>query len=140
MLDKPRVSTRRDSISSVQYQIALALCSPAGLLDVDRADLGTDELTPVMDTVRVYANDELSGLYPERWPARVRVTGAGRTVESTAESVPGEEDHSRHALDRKIARFAPELATLGAETTALAVDVHHAAALVQLAELVAAPE
>jgi len=122
MLDKPRVQSRRDSVSSAQYQLALAICRPEGLLNVDRTALRADELAAVMATVQVHRDDELSAQYPERWPARVRVVASGATFEATAEEVPGEDDHSLVALTRKIERFSPETSALGAQITAAATD------------------
>jgi 2-methylcitrate dehydratase PrpD len=136
MLDKPRVSSRRESVSSVQYQLALAISRPDGLLDVGRADLGAEELAPLMATVRVHGNDELSQRYPQRWPARVRITAGGSTVEVTADVVPGEDDHTLPALVRKTARFPTDLSALGAEIAARVVDAGDAEGLVALARLV----
>jgi 2-methylcitrate dehydratase PrpD len=113
MLDKPQVHTRRESISSVAYQLALVLQRPAGLLDVDRTDLRVDELAPLMALVHVRGADDLSERYPGSWPGRVRLWADGSSAEVTADAVPGEDELTTAALTIKMAEFAtvsPDLA------------------------------
>ena len=106
MLDKPAVASRRESLSSAQYQLALAALDPAGLYDIDRAVLRTDErFRALMARVRVHPDADLSAQYPARWPARVRVTVTGATVEALTDDVPGERDVSTERLTAKLRAF-----------------------------------
>ena len=106
MLDKPVVTSRRESMSSVQYQLALAIHDPAGLLDVARYRLrGDSSFLATMNAVRVVASPELSALYPRQWPARVRLTAGASTYHAMAGEVPGERDHSAQALRDKLRDF-----------------------------------
>ena len=114
MLDKPQVHTRRESVSSVAYQLALVHQRPAGLLDVDRTDLRVAELAPLMALVHVRGADDLSERYPGSWPGRVRLWADGSSTEVTADAVPGEDELTTAALTIKMAEFAavsPDLTT-----------------------------
>jgi 2-methylcitrate dehydratase PrpD len=116
MLSRSGVAGRRESLSNVAYQLATAVLCPERLDDVARVDLGLDDaLLDLMATVSVHGSDELSALYPARWPARVRVRAGGRTYHGEALEVPGETDHSRAAVEAKTHRFLagdPALADL----------------------------
>jgi 2-methylcitrate dehydratase PrpD len=106
MLDKRVVSSRRESLSSAQYQLALAAHEPAGLLDVARDRLRTDiSFRATMNAVQVVASPELSARYPEQWPARVRLTAGASTYYAKADEVPGEREHSPAALQVKLRNF-----------------------------------
>jgi 2-methylcitrate dehydratase PrpD len=106
MLSRTEVTGRRDSLSSAAYQLATAVLRPERLEDVERRDLGLDvPMTALMGRVAVRGSDELSGLYPARWPARVRVRAGGRTHHGEALDVPAEHDHSRTAVEAKARRF-----------------------------------
>src|SRR5258708_19367187 len=99
MLDRPRVGSRGDSLSSAPYQVALAALDPAGLYDVDRPVLRShDAFRALMAAVHVRPADDLTPLYPARWPARVRVRAARQTVEAFVDEVPGERDLPPHPL------------------------------------------
>lgn len=119
MLDKPTVGTRRESLSSVQYQLALAVLEPDGLLDVDRRRLRTGPaVRSLMSAVHVRPAGDLSTRYPAQWPARVRVHAGQRSVEQLADHVPGERELSAGRLRAKVAdltRLTPELTSTAAE-------------------------
>jgi 2-methylcitrate dehydratase PrpD len=140
MLDKPQVLTRRDSVSSIAYQLALALRRPSGLLDVARSDLHVDELAPLMARVHVHGADDLSARYPASWPGRVRMTAGGVSTEATADAVPGEDELTAAALTIKMTDFAtvsPDLATPAgalASLTAGPVDTDHLLDLLDVVE------
>lgn len=107
MLDKPAVGSRRDSLSSAPYQVALAVLDPAGLLDVDRQSLRTrDALRSLMATVRICVADDLSSRYPASWPARVWIYSGERVFEAVANEVPGERDLSAEHLTAKMSALA----------------------------------
>jgi 2-methylcitrate dehydratase PrpD len=106
MLDKPVVTSRRESMSSAQYQLALAAHDPAGLLDVARDPLRDGRsFRATMNAVRVVASPELSARYPGQWPARVRLTAGARTYDAQADEVPGEREHSAQAVAAKLRDF-----------------------------------
>jgi 2-methylcitrate dehydratase PrpD len=106
MLDKRVVSSRRESLSSAQYQLALAAHEPAGLLDVARDRLRTDiPFRATMNAVQVAASPELSARYPAQWPARVRLTVGASTYYAQADEVPGEREFSPTALQVKLRNF-----------------------------------
>lgn len=116
MLSRSQVTGRRDSLSSAAYQLATTVLAPERLLDVERRELGLDgPMSALMDRVSVRGSDELSALYPTRWPARVRVRAGGRTYCGEALDMPAEQDHSRPAVEAKVRRFLaarPEAAEL----------------------------
>jgi 2-methylcitrate dehydratase PrpD len=106
MLSRAEVTGRRESLSSAAYQLATTVLRPERLEDVERRDLGLDAaLSALMGRVSVHGSDELSALYPARWPARVRVAAGGRTHHGEALDVPAENDHSRAAVEAKVRRF-----------------------------------
>jgi 2-methylcitrate dehydratase PrpD len=106
MLDKPVVTSRRESMSSAQYQLALTAHDPAGLLDVARDRLRSDtSFRATMNAVRVVASPELSARYPEQWPARIRLTAGASTYYAKADEVPGEREHSAEAMRVKLRDF-----------------------------------
>ncbi len=75
----PRPSSRMQSITSVQYQIALALLSPNRLMEFDRTPpFETEALRSLAAKVRVRRDARLQGHYPEMWPARVVVERSGK--------------------------------------------------------------
>ena len=80
VIDRPAPpSNRMQSITSVQYQIALALLSPERLMEFDRTPpFQTEALRSLAAKVRVRRDARLEGQYPEMWPARVVVERAGK--------------------------------------------------------------
>ncbi|PYS08403.1 MAG: hypothetical protein DMG17_29025 [Acidobacteria bacterium] len=80
IIDRPaRPSSRMQSITSVQYQIALALLSPNRLMEFDRTPpFETEALRSLAAKVRVRRDARLEGQYPEMWPARVVVERSGK--------------------------------------------------------------
>lgn len=140
MIDKSSIGTRRESLSSAQYQLALAVCFPSGLYDVSRVNLRADrEFLSVMAAVHVHGTSDLSGLYPARWPARVRVTSGRETFDGVTDELPGEGDISAAALTAKLDAFgatAPELAAIARDLLDRTFEAHLPAHLVELAELV----
>jgi len=80
IIDRPPLpSNRMQSITSVQYQIALALLYPNRLLEIDRTPpFQTETLRSLAAKVRVRRDARLEGQYPEMWPARVVVERSGK--------------------------------------------------------------
>jgi 2-methylcitrate dehydratase PrpD len=92
MLDRePPETGRLASLVSARGQLALAALQPASLDDVARDGLRwTPDLVAFAARVRVTADATLDGLYPEKWPARVRVHACGQTHEVTVEDSAGD--------------------------------------------------
>jgi 2-methylcitrate dehydratase PrpD len=92
MLDRePPETGRLASLVSARGQLALAALQPASLDDVARDGLRwTPVLVAFAARVRVTADATLDGLYPEKWPARVRVHACGQTHEVTVEDSAGD--------------------------------------------------
>ncbi len=106
IIDRPAMpETRLDSISSVQYQIALALLAPDRLLDVRRTPpFGNDPLRELMTKVRVRQAPELETYYPAAWPARVVVKAGGRRI-SHQLLYPRGDARNRSSWDDAIGKF-----------------------------------
>lgn len=136
MLDKPSVATRRESLSSAQYQLALAVADPDGLLDVDRQTL-RDSTSALMSRVHVHASEALSRRYPEQWPARVRITARGATFETVMDDVPGERALSVESITEKFRLFSQSSHELSAQAQQLWRSSYQATCLDHLIELVA---
>jgi 2-methylcitrate dehydratase PrpD len=98
MIDQPQPRTRLASIASAQFQLSAALTSEDALFDVVR-----DSPAPPAVAMRVIVDGRLSALYPQAWPARVRLRTAGgdeatRTVLGGDEPLPGwDELRTKHA-------------------------------------------
>jgi len=92
MLDRePPEAGRLASLVSARGQLALAALQPASLDDVARDDLRwSADLKAFAARVHVSADPSLDGLYPGKWPARVRVRAAGTTREISVEESPGD--------------------------------------------------
>jgi 2-methylcitrate dehydratase PrpD len=67
-----------DAQFSLPYSMAVALArGSAGLRDFDSASIADPAVRRLMPLVTVHHEDELDALYPQSWPARVRVELAG---------------------------------------------------------------
>jgi 2-methylcitrate dehydratase PrpD len=101
-------ANRLSSLTSVHYQLALAAYSPLGLFDVARSEiLKTEEIETFMDKIFVFADPDLSQLYPDQWPARIEVISSrGLTTEFIQES-PGDPGLrlSQSELQEKVHHF-----------------------------------
>ena len=119
MIDQPRPRTRLASIASAQFQVSAALTSPDALFDVLR-----DSPPPPVVPTRVIVDGRLSTLYPQAWPARVRLRSAAgdeatRTVLGGDEPLPGWHDlFAKHS--RLGALAPPELDALCAACRSIA--------------------
>jgi 2-methylcitrate dehydratase PrpD len=124
----PLAASRLSRVSSVRWNVALALVRPSELHDVERAaEVDDPELSRIVQSVDVTADPELSHLYPERFPARVESGGLSETVlDSTGDPPAG---NNFEAVDAKWDR-RPEAVT-PIRAAALAGD---AARLTQLLE------
>ncbi len=136
MLDRVRVTSRLDSIASIQYQVALALLAPGDLYDLrrmpPRADASHAEM---MNRVTVAADPTLDSAFPDRWGARVEVHAGDRSFVEILDGVPGETDGSWKALREKAARLfarAGVSPATGDELEAIASSFSRASELARL--------
>ena len=110
VIDRPTpTGNRLDSISSVQYQIALACIKPEALSDLEREQFyQTDEILSLIKKVKVVGDIELGKLFPATWPARLEVAASGQTLTMEMLYPPG--DHRNplgwDALRKKFYRAA----------------------------------
>jgi 2-methylcitrate dehydratase PrpD len=93
MVDHGVVAGNRAShLTSLPYQMAIAVLAPAATLDVRQSPAAVSELvTALMARITVTQNERLLARYPKVWPAHVRVaTKFGKTHELEVEFVPGD--------------------------------------------------
>lgn len=77
----PRADSRLSRLSSAGWNVALALRQPGELHDIERSVLPDDPLLAhIAANVEIVRDPELSRLYPNRWPARVELSGRSETV------------------------------------------------------------
>jgi 2-methylcitrate dehydratase PrpD len=78
---------RQSRLVSVAWNVALALCCPDRLADLERAVPADPDLRRLADLVAVKGDPELSAAYPARWPARLEIhTSHGVIEEFVTES------------------------------------------------------
>jgi len=130
MVDHGVVAGNRAShLTSLPYQMAIAVLTPAATLDVRQSPAAVPQLVAaLMARITVTQNERLLARYPKVWPAHVRVaTKFGRTHELEIEFVPGD---LRRPLDEaqlkdKFRSFVTPV--LGAEGAARMVGLASAA-------------
>lgn len=106
IIDHPDLpGNRRESVSSVQYQIALAACEPNRLLDVKRERLVKDEcIRALIEKIHVKPSEELERDYPSVWPARVQIQADGRTYSGEMLHPKGDQ-HNKFSWDDVTSKF-----------------------------------
>jgi 2-methylcitrate dehydratase PrpD len=73
---------RLGSITSLQYQIALAAFYSEDLFDIHREVLRDEQrVHRLMQKIRIRPSSEYTAMFPERWPGKVSVKVAGQLVE-----------------------------------------------------------
>jgi 2-methylcitrate dehydratase PrpD len=82
---------RASHLTSVQYNLALAACDPAGLLDVAHSPVAPAAgVYDFMARISVAADAALLAHYPTAWPARIVVHTNDGVRETTVIHVPGD--------------------------------------------------
>ena len=77
----PLRESRLSRLSSARWNVALALCQPQELHDIERSlSPGEPEFARIAASVEIFSDPALSSLYPSRWPARVEMSGLSETV------------------------------------------------------------
>ena len=92
MIDRePPTASRLASMVSVRWQLTLAAWAPERLDDVLRTPMpGDADWLTWSERVTVQAEPAWDNLYPDQWPARVRVHTASKVLESSATHSPGD--------------------------------------------------
>jgi 2-methylcitrate dehydratase PrpD len=120
MIDHGVVAGDRAShLTSLPYQMALAVLAPAATLDVGQSPAAVAEpVAALMAKITVTQNERLLARYPKVWPAHVRVaTRSGTVHEKEIEHVPGdlrEPLNDAQVKDKFRAFVAPVLGEEGA--------------------------
>ena len=87
MIAEPPDGGRQSRLVSVAWNVALALCDPQRLADLERPGTADPDLRRLTDLVSVRGDRELSAAYPARWPARLEIhTSHGVIEELVTES------------------------------------------------------
>jgi len=86
------VGDRASHLTSLPYQMALAVLAPEATRDVGQSPAALAEpVATLMAKIAVIQNERLLARYPKVWPAHVRVvTTSGATHEKEIEYVPGD--------------------------------------------------
>jgi 2-methylcitrate dehydratase PrpD len=96
---------RLASITSVQYQLALAAFYEEDLYDSERNTLrDVDKVHALMKKVRVSASSSLTAIYPRKWPGKISLTVEGKRYEQEVLSPKGDADQPMtwDDVDRKL--------------------------------------
>ena len=82
---------RLASITGIQYQLALAAFHEEDLFDTERKTLrDNDTVRNFMKKVRVAPSPQLTEMFPQTWPGKVSVKGAGKGFEHEVLSPRGD--------------------------------------------------
>ena len=128
MIDHGVVPGERMSyLTSLPYQIALALLAPEAALDIAKADpVMTPEIAALMAKVRITADESLLVDYPGQWPARIVVSAMAGRHERTVRHVPGDPERPlpAEALVAKFRRLAAPVAGEAGADALLDAAIH----------------
>ncbi len=106
MIDRSSpVEERLGSITSLQYQIALAAYYPEDLYDIHRETFRTEPgFLELMKKIHVRSLPEYTAMFPKTWPGKVRVQAAGALWEQEVLTPRGEPQRplSWQELERKV--------------------------------------
>ncbi len=97
-----RAGDRASYVTSLPYQMAVAVLQPERTLDLGAPPSLEDRLQAFMGRIKVVADDSLLADYPAAWPARVTVTTAQGQRERLVRHVPG--DPARALDETEVAR------------------------------------
>lgn len=120
MVDRHEVSSRQDTIVSLPYQVALAICAPGSLDDVRRSALFASERTAgLMARVKVVADPVAGAAFPDEWGASIALELEGVEQQWRVHGVPGERDQSWEAIESKARRLFTASGLAGDEVAAV---------------------
>jgi 2-methylcitrate dehydratase PrpD len=101
MVNRTSIKTRLDAISSMQYQVALALLHPQDLYDLQRSPISDEAMTELMSRVEVRAEPGLLEHFPEQWSAIVEIDTVAQTLSLRADGARDERQLSWKNLHAK---------------------------------------
>jgi 2-methylcitrate dehydratase PrpD len=90
MVNRTSIETRLHAISSMQYQVALALLHPEDLYDLERKPIADEAMTELMSRVEVRAEPSLLEHFPEQWSAIVEIDTVVQALTLRADSARDE--------------------------------------------------
>jgi 2-methylcitrate dehydratase PrpD len=90
MVNRTSIETRLNAISSMQYQVALALLHPQDLYDLQREPITDEAMTELMSRVEVRAEPDLLEHFPEQWSAIVEIDTVAQTLSLRADGARDE--------------------------------------------------
>jgi 2-methylcitrate dehydratase PrpD len=90
MVNRTSIETRLHAISSMQYQVALALLHPEDLYDLERKPIADEAMTELMSRVEVRAEPSLLEHFPEQWSAIVEIDTVAQALTLRADSARDE--------------------------------------------------
>lgn len=90
MVNRTVIETRLHAISSMQYQVALALLHPDDLYDLQRKPMANEAMTELMSRVDVRGEPDLLEHFPEQWSAIVEIDTASETLSLRADGARDE--------------------------------------------------
>gem|GEM_PF-4311924 len=90
MVNRTSIETRLHAISSMQYQVALALLHPEDLYDLQRKPIADAAMTELMSRVEVRAEPRLLEHFPEQWSAIVEIDAVAQTLRLRADGARDE--------------------------------------------------
>jgi 2-methylcitrate dehydratase PrpD len=115
-----KAGDRASHLTSLPYQMALAVLDPAASFDVGQSPAAVPgPVAALMARITVTQNERLLARYPKVWPAHVRVaTRSGAVHEREVEHVPGDirQPFDAAQVRNKFSRFVTPV--LGAEGAA----------------------
>jgi 2-methylcitrate dehydratase PrpD len=101
MVNRTEIVSRLDAISSMQYQVALALLHPMELYDLERVPMNDGPMTELMSRVEVRPEPNLLEHFPQHWSALVEIDTVGETLTLRAEGARDESNLSWENLTAK---------------------------------------
>jgi 2-methylcitrate dehydratase PrpD len=103
---------RLSRLTSVPYQLAIALLDPGAAFDIGQTEKVSAEVLALMAKIKIAADDSLLQGFPAVWPARVTVHAGGVRQERQVTHIPGDPARPFHERDvsEKFHRVADRLA------------------------------
>jgi 2-methylcitrate dehydratase PrpD len=81
---------RMNRMTSVQYQLAIAVLDPAAAYDISHSGTVAPAVSALMSKIKVVADESLTAGFPAVWPASVRVRAGDAVKERKLAKVPGD--------------------------------------------------
>jgi 2-methylcitrate dehydratase PrpD len=94
MIDRPEFpEDRLNSITSIQYQLAIAAFYEEDLFDVERKVLRDEKrVRTLMQKIHVKPSDPFTAIYPKKWPGKISLRVDGQKYEQEVLAPKGDSD------------------------------------------------